>query len=118
LGEGRIVVVPERAVELDGVAVTGWWAVDPGTGEVTDRLEDGRAGASVLLPYAFGDSMPGYARLVNWVVKYKKVFSCLGNTAGAGFAVGTAIVSHGAAQALAAASAAAAVARAIGACAG
>ncbi len=42
---GYVVVVPERAVALDGTAQVGWWQVDPATGRTFDLMETGRGGS-------------------------------------------------------------------------
>jgi hypothetical protein len=42
LAAGYLVVVPERAVTLDGVEQVGWWQVDPDTGRTFDLMENGR----------------------------------------------------------------------------
>jgi hypothetical protein len=41
LNAGKIVVVPERGVPLDGTPFTAWWQIDPLTGETVDRTELG-----------------------------------------------------------------------------
>jgi transglutaminase-like putative cysteine protease len=41
LREGLAVVIPPRAVDLDGRARIGWWEYDPATGHTRDRLDDG-----------------------------------------------------------------------------
>ena len=55
LSAGLVVVVPERAVDLDGGQRLGWWLVDPVTGQTLDESEDGRGTDAVeepiLLPY-------------------------------------------------------------------
>ena len=47
MAAGNIVIVPEKPVDLDGVALTGWWSLDPVTGRLADLLETGRATSSV-----------------------------------------------------------------------
>jgi hypothetical protein len=47
LAAGYLVVVPERAVALDGTEQVGWWQVDPDTGRTFDLMENGR-GASPI----------------------------------------------------------------------
>ena len=42
LTAGRIVVVPERSVTLNGRPRSGWWEIDPATGQTADRMDDGR----------------------------------------------------------------------------
>ena len=42
LDAGRVVVIPERPVEIHGAERIGWWEVDPVSGHVVDRLDDGR----------------------------------------------------------------------------
>lgn len=44
IAAGYAVIVPERAVNLDGGTHIGWWLVDPATGRTSDELEDGRGG--------------------------------------------------------------------------
>ena len=50
------VIVPERAVEIDGEQVVGWWQVDPATGVTFDLMENGQGAqdlpedATVLIP--------------------------------------------------------------------
>ena len=41
LAAGRIVVLRERPVEVDGVSRIGWSEVDPATGVTFDRMDDG-----------------------------------------------------------------------------
>jgi hypothetical protein len=41
LTAGYVVVVPERGVPLDGTPFTGWWQINPLTGETVDRTEMG-----------------------------------------------------------------------------
>jgi len=41
------VIVPERAVDIDGGTHLGWWLVDPATGSTIDELEDGRGAGLV-----------------------------------------------------------------------
>jgi hypothetical protein len=47
LTAGYVVIVPERAVTLDGVDQVGWWQVDPGTGRTIDVMENGRGGSPI-----------------------------------------------------------------------
>lgn len=42
LQAGYVVVVPERAVEVDGIEQVGWWQIDPVTGRTFDLMENGR----------------------------------------------------------------------------
>ncbi|HQY31503.1 MAG TPA: hypothetical protein PK691_09455, partial [Thermomicrobiales bacterium] len=48
LDAGRTVVVPARSVEIDGIPRIGWWAIDPRTGNVIDRMDSGGSAAYVL----------------------------------------------------------------------
>jgi large repetitive protein len=66
LAGGQIVIVPQRSVTINGEAVSGWWQVDPTTGETIDRMEDGTGG--VISPYAVtlqpsAQAAPVYRRL-------------------------------------------------------
>jgi hypothetical protein len=47
LTAGRIVVVPRRAVEVDGRPAVAWWRVDPLTGRTLGIAENGTGGDSV-----------------------------------------------------------------------
>ena len=39
--QGRLVLIPERSVDLDGQSVVGWWELDPQTGETVGVMENG-----------------------------------------------------------------------------
>jgi hypothetical protein len=47
LAAGYVVIVPERGVPLGGTPRTGWWQINPQTGETFDRMENG--GSSQLV---------------------------------------------------------------------
>jgi hypothetical protein len=47
LAAGYVVIVPERGVPLGGMPRTGWWQINPQTGETFDRMENG--GSSQLV---------------------------------------------------------------------
>jgi large repetitive protein len=49
--EGYVVIVPERPVALGGTERSGWWLVNPATGDTQDQLDDGRG--ATLIDYAF-----------------------------------------------------------------
>ena len=42
VASGRVAIAPERLVAVAGAERTGWWLIDPRTGEVADQLDDGR----------------------------------------------------------------------------
>ncbi len=50
LNAGRIVIVPQRPVQLGGRGRIGWWLVDPNTGATVDQMDDG--GGSTMGEYA------------------------------------------------------------------
>ena len=56
LAAGRIVVVPERSVLIDDAPRSGWWEIDPETGQSFDRLDNGR-----------GSSLGEYAEILHWM---------------------------------------------------
>jgi len=56
LAAGRIVVVPERSVLIDDAPRSGWWEIDPETGQAFDRLDNGR-----------GSSLGEYAEILHWM---------------------------------------------------
>ncbi|HEY8447468.1 MAG TPA: transglutaminase family protein [Thermomicrobiales bacterium] len=70
LSAGYLVVVPERPVTLDGRALTGWWQVDPRTGETFDRMEMGGSQDSVEYMIMLGELFEGIYHL-------KKLAYCL-----------------------------------------
>jgi hypothetical protein len=39
---GALVVVPERAIAVNGASYTGWWQIDPATGATIDVFQNGR----------------------------------------------------------------------------
>jgi hypothetical protein len=43
LDAGRLVIVPERSVDLGGRPRIGWWLVDPDTSATVDQMDDGMA---------------------------------------------------------------------------
>ncbi|MFL5758319.1 MAG: hypothetical protein ACJ789_01195 [Thermomicrobiales bacterium] len=47
LAAGQVIIVPEKAVQIDGVPVTGWWQIDPATGKTLDRMENGRGNVAL-----------------------------------------------------------------------
>ena len=47
LAAGRIVLAPDSAVVMDGRSVIAWWTIDPLTGLVRDRHENGRHSETV-----------------------------------------------------------------------
>jgi hypothetical protein len=87
LTAGSVVVVPEQPVELDGEATTGWWVIDPLTGQTRDMLSNGKAFASVTIPagdlrlHARG-TLTWYARWAQYMAENVEFFACLGLTLG------------------------------------
>ncbi len=65
LDTGFVVIVPQKGVPLDGTPYTGWWQVNPETGETFDRMETGGsqdlAEESVLL----GELLEGIHKLAS-----------------------------------------------------
>lgn len=45
LAAGYVVVVPERAITLNGIEAVGWWQVDPQSGRTFDLMENGTGGS-------------------------------------------------------------------------
>ena len=62
---GKIVVVPERAIEAGGRPRQGWWRIEPGTGATIDQLENGGGAAQVEYK---GATIP--------VSRAERIFSC------------------------------------------
>lgn len=79
LAAGYVVVVPERAVAIDGEPAVGWWSIDPTTGAAFDRMENGRGNVNRLavrpqvteeeieIELARREMMPVYRRM-GWAV--------------------------------------------------
>jgi hypothetical protein len=93
LAAGKIVILPEQAVALDGESLSGWWLVDLATGEVTDRLEDGRSFATMSpLAVTLGNvvkSAPAVKRMgVCTVARYVMAAAVLTTVFGLGLATG------------------------------
>ena len=74
LAGGKVVIVPQRPVDLGEEAVIGWWVYDPATGELYDQLPDGRSGATLLL-----GPMAEYAKKLWVFTKTTKGFLALGS---------------------------------------
>lgn len=88
LTEGYVVVVPVSPVDLDGNSVSGWWLIDPDTGQTVDQLDDGRGGGSLVInPARAAFTETGeysfLTRVIAFLRQNKLVFSCLGNIIGA-----------------------------------
>jgi hypothetical protein len=82
---GMIVVVPEAPVTVDGADVSGWWLIDPATGQIRDQVEDGRgyAGGRVNPGHFLVSAQAvGYGRLLAnvraWAAPYAALGRCLG----------------------------------------
>lgn len=61
LADGYTVVAPAKAVMIETQPVTGWWRIDPGTGDTMGILQGGRGGSLVeykaLRKYIFGTTL-------------------------------------------------------------
>lgn len=75
LAAGLIVIVPERGIVLNGEPVTGWWEVDPATGETNDRLETGMG--AVALATSEEDTFIIVRVGVNSSPAYKQLGLCI-----------------------------------------
>jgi hypothetical protein len=64
ISEGFMAFVPEKVVKIDGKPVTGWWRLDPATGETIGVGETGR-----------GQAMTSYAERANIVLQLKSIVS-------------------------------------------
>jgi hypothetical protein len=49
LEAGLIVIVPGQPVAIDGRPRSGWWLIDPATGQTRDELDTGAGGASIRI---------------------------------------------------------------------
>jgi hypothetical protein len=47
VADGRVLLLPNRPVELQGTHVVGWWSIDPATGYAIGKMELGGAQAMV-----------------------------------------------------------------------
>jgi len=74
LAAGYVVVVPERAIDLGGGPITGWWQIDPVTGAAFDRLETGQGAAILFSP--MGEEMVILYRGVHGVVAIRRMTLC------------------------------------------
>ncbi len=73
LEAGMLVVIPERAVDLNGRQRLGWWLVDPGTGAAVDQMDDGGGQGIAQRAIMFAIGM----LLLLAVDKYKYQILCL-----------------------------------------
>ena len=60
LAAGKIVILPEATIEIDGRPRLGWWLVDPLTGATADQMDDGRGQSNT--EYNSGNGMNGWVR--------------------------------------------------------
>jgi hypothetical protein len=70
LAAGYLVIVPERPVPLDGQPLTGWWQVDPQTGETFDRMASGGSQESAEYMIILGE-------IFKAIYAAKKLAACL-----------------------------------------
>jgi hypothetical protein len=75
LADGYVVVVPERAIDLGGESLTGWWQIDPAAGTAVDRLETGQGAAVLLSP--MGEGMVVIYNGVHGVIAIKRMTLCV-----------------------------------------
>jgi hypothetical protein len=64
LANGSVAVLPERPVDIGGVARSGWWLVDPVSGATVDEMDSGGGqveyGRVVIIPVR---AAPAFSRL-------------------------------------------------------
>lgn len=75
LRDGYAIVVPQTIPEGD--SMTGWWRVDPNTGETLGRLSDGRGGSPITEWLVA--NLPGIATLVSIMALYYGWYGCFQN---------------------------------------
>jgi len=63
LTQGLSLLVPARAVLIEGASVSAWWVIDPATGSVRDETQDGRHAPA-------GESVPLWKRAHKWAQTY------------------------------------------------
>lgn len=76
LSAGRIVIVPSTEVEIGGSKTIGWWELDPASGLVIDRMENGRSTAMLSLV-----TFTEYAKTIYTGLRYAQGFkrmACIG----------------------------------------
>ncbi|MEJ7838310.1 MAG: hypothetical protein WKF81_05795 [Thermomicrobiales bacterium] len=83
LAEGWIAIVPIRSVDVQGVARSGWWLVDPQSGQTRDQLDDGRSYAAIAIPAGTGlFSVSAERTVVSWISEAAaRAFQFLGRKA-------------------------------------
>ena len=84
---GLVVIVPEQPIEVNGDPTIAWWIVDPVTGRTTDQMGNGQGSASTDAPLSRteprkGDTLPFYARWLEWLKANAKILNCLGTIIG------------------------------------
>ncbi len=84
LDQGLIVVVPEAAVTIGDVPVSGWWLIDPVSGRTWDQTESGRgfAGGRIVHRSSLARADVSYAQLLTnirvWAAPYAALGRCIG----------------------------------------
>ena len=79
LGANNVVVVPERAVVLDGSELSGWWRIDLQTGFTLDELETGAGteGEEELVVLSNAQRVSRYFNQLGCVVQALYIFSAV-----------------------------------------
>jgi hypothetical protein len=68
LAAGSMVLVPEKPVQLGSRPVSGWWRIDPGSGQVLGMMESGEGQAVneyTMLNAVLISSLAGFAQYSN-----------------------------------------------------
>jgi large repetitive protein len=65
LDTGFVVIVPEKGVPLDGTPYSGWWQVNPETGETFDRMETGGSQDLAEETVLLGELLEGIHKLAS-----------------------------------------------------
>ncbi|HEY4441046.1 MAG TPA: hypothetical protein VGN14_11375 [Candidatus Elarobacter sp.] len=74
LAEHQVAIAPQRPVALDGAQRAGWWALDPATGDLVGRMDDGAGQAKVEYVLArLNDDMTLYTM----IQFYADFFRCI-----------------------------------------
>ena len=70
LADGWFAVTPVRSVEINGADRSGWWLIDPLTGQTRDQLDNGRSHASLIIPTGglLPEVLTGRA-ILSWIVR-------------------------------------------------
>lgn len=88
LDAGKVIVIPEKPVSVDGMSTIGWWEIDPLTGQTVDVFANGKGYAeahgpssSTILAQDAAEEAEILKEVNTWRPWYQRLGRCVGMAA-------------------------------------